>query len=39
MSLPLNPDMAATQAPPVMQAYRWLDAATLPPGKPLINVS
>jgi aspartate/methionine/tyrosine aminotransferase len=31
--------MAATEAPPVMEARRWLDGVTFPPGRPLINVS
>lgn len=37
--LPLNPDMQATEAPPVMEARRWLDGVVFPPGRPLINVS
>jgi aspartate/methionine/tyrosine aminotransferase len=36
---PLNPLMAATEAPPVMEARRWLAEAVLPPEMPLINVS
>ncbi|MGQ0567005.1 MAG: aminotransferase [Gemmobacter sp.] len=36
---PLNPAMAATEAPPVMEARRWLDGLTFPPDRPLINVS
>ncbi len=39
MTLPLNPAMAATFAPPVMEARRWLDGVTFPPDRPLINVS
>lgn len=39
MTLPLNPTMAATFAPPVMEARRWLDGVQFPPGRPLINVS
>ncbi len=39
MTLPLNPAMAATEAPPVMEARRWLAEARLPEGLPLINVS
>ncbi len=39
MTLPLNPAMAATEAPPVMEARRWLAETTLPAGLPLINVS
>ncbi|MCT8329167.1 aminotransferase [Albidovulum sediminis] len=39
MTLPLNPAMAATFAPPVMEARRWLDGVTFPPDRPLLNVS
>jgi len=39
MTLPLNPDMAATAAPPVMAAMRWLEGATFSAENPLINVS
>ncbi len=39
MTLPLNPLMAATEAPPVMEARRWLEGVTFPPNRPLINVS
>ena len=39
MSLPLNPRLAATFAPPVMEARRWLDGVTFPADRPLINVS
>lgn len=39
MTLPLNPAMAATFAPPVMEARRWLDGVVFPPDRPLINVS
>jgi aspartate/methionine/tyrosine aminotransferase len=39
MSLPLNPAMAATFPPPVMEARRWLSGAPFPPDRPLINVS
>ena len=39
MTLPLNPEMAATFLPPVMEARRWLDGVTFPPERPLINVS
>jgi aspartate/methionine/tyrosine aminotransferase len=31
--------MAATEAPPVMEARRWLEGVTFPPGRQLINVS
>jgi aspartate/methionine/tyrosine aminotransferase len=36
---PLNPAMAATFPPPVMEARRWLTGVTFPPDRPLINVS
>ncbi len=36
---PLNPAMAATFAPPVMEARRWLDSVSFPADRPLINVS
>ncbi len=39
MHMPLNPALAATDAPPVMAARRWLDEVTLPPDLPLLNVS
>lgn len=39
MTLPLNPAMAATDPPPVMEARRWLQGAVFPPDRPLINVS
>ena len=39
MTLPLNPAMAATFPPPVMEARRWLEGVTFPPDRPLINVS
>jgi len=39
MPLPLNPAMAATFAPPVMEARRWLDGVTFTPERPLLNVS
>ena len=37
--LPLSPLIAATEAPPVMEARRWLDGITFPQDRPLINVS
>jgi aspartate/methionine/tyrosine aminotransferase len=37
--LPLNPLMAATEAPPVMEARRWVADAVFPPDRPLLNVS
>ncbi len=36
---PLNPAMAGTEPPPVMEARRWLQGVTFPPERPLINVS
>jgi len=39
MTLPLSPFIAATEAPPVMEARRWLEGVRFPPGRPLINVS
>ncbi|MGC1428676.1 MAG: aminotransferase [Albidovulum sp.] len=39
MSMPLTHAMAATFAPPVMEARRWLDGVVFPPDRPLINVS
>ncbi|MFC7703511.1 aminotransferase [Plastorhodobacter daqingensis] len=39
MSLPLNPDMARTFPPPVMEARRWLSEVQFTPDRPLINVS
>jgi aspartate/methionine/tyrosine aminotransferase len=39
MTHPLNTAMAATFAPPVMEARRWLAGVTFPPERPLINVS
>lgn len=37
--VPVNPDLRATFAPPVMQARRWLAGVTFPADRPLINVS
>jgi aspartate/methionine/tyrosine aminotransferase len=39
MTLPLNPAMAATFPPPVMEARRWIEGVTFPADRPLINVS
>lgn len=39
MPHPLNPAMAATFAPPVMEARRWIAGVTFPADRPLINVS
>ena len=35
----LNPNMAATFPPPVMEARRWLEGVTFAEDRPLINVS
>ena len=35
----INPAMAATEAPPVMEARRWIEGVTFPDDRPLINVS
>ncbi|TDT77762.1 aspartate/methionine/tyrosine aminotransferase [Litoreibacter halocynthiae] len=35
----LNPNMAATFPPPVMEARRWIDGVEFPADRPLINVS
>ena len=39
MTHPLNPAMAATFPPPVMEARRWLAGVTFPADRPLINIS
>ncbi len=39
MGLPLNPNMAATEPPPVMEARRWIEGVTFPPERPLLNMS
>ncbi len=39
MSALLNPNMASTFPPPVMEARRWLDGVRFPNDQPLINVS
>ena len=36
---PVNPALAATFRPPVMEARRWLEGVSFPPDRPLINVS
>lgn len=35
----VNAAMLATEAPPVMEARRWLEGVRFPPDRPLINVS
>ena len=35
----VNPALASTFSPPVMEARRWLEGVTFPPDRPLINVS
>jgi aspartate/methionine/tyrosine aminotransferase len=37
--MPTNPALAATFAPPVMEARRWLNGITFPADRPLLNVS
>lgn len=39
MTHPLNPRLAATSPPPVMEARRWLEGVHFPPDRPLINIS
>ncbi len=39
MILPLNPAMATTEPPPVMEARRWITGRIFPDDRPLINVS
>ena len=39
MTFILNPNMAATFPPPVMEARRWIDGVEFPADRPLINVS
>ena len=39
MAKPLNPAMAATFAPPVMEARRWLEGVAFSSDRPLVNVS
>lgn len=39
MTLPLNPAFAATEAPPVMEARRWIQGVSFPSDRPLINIS
>ena len=35
----MNPNLAATFPPPVMEARRWIDGVTFPEGRPLLNLS
>jgi aspartate/methionine/tyrosine aminotransferase len=37
--MPLNANLAGAAAPPVMEARRWIEAATFPPDRPLLNLS
>ncbi|KAI5933572.1 Kynurenine--oxoglutarate transaminase 1 [Manis javanica] len=39
MTLPLNPAMAATFPPPVMEARRWIQGLSFPADRPLLNLS
>ena len=36
---PINPALAGTLAPPVMEARRWLAETPMPDGRPLLNLS
>ncbi|WP_282563138.1 aminotransferase [Gymnodinialimonas phycosphaerae] len=36
---PLNPNMASTFPPPVMEARRWVEGKTFPDTRPLMNLS
>ena len=35
----MNPALARTDAPPVMEARRWLEGVIHPANRPLINIS
>ncbi len=37
--MPVNPNLAATASPPIMQVQRWVRETPLPTGLPLINLS
>lgn len=39
MTLPFSPRVRATTPSPVMEARRWVAAATFPPDRPLLNLS
>lgn len=39
MQMRISPAMAGTEAPPVMEARRWLEGVDFPTERPLINVS
>jgi aspartate/methionine/tyrosine aminotransferase len=39
MTLPFSPRVRATAPSPVMEARRWVAAATFPPDRPLLNLS
>jgi aspartate/methionine/tyrosine aminotransferase len=39
MTLPFSPRVLATAPSPVMEARRWVAAATFPPDRPLLNLS
>jgi aspartate/methionine/tyrosine aminotransferase len=36
---PINPNIARTSPPPVMEARRWIDGVTFPSNRPLLNLS
>ena len=39
MNTPVNPNISATAAPPVMEARRWIEGVTFSPDRPLLNLS
>ncbi|WP_371154243.1 aminotransferase [Jannaschia sp. 2305UL9-9] len=39
MTQHINPQLAATLPPPVMEARRWIDGVTFPADRPLLNLS
>ncbi|MGR3344893.1 MAG: aminotransferase [Paracoccaceae bacterium] len=39
MNTPVNPNISATAAPPVMEARRWIEGVTHSPDRPLLNLS
>ena len=38
MALQANPRVDAVQAPPIPEAWSWLDGIVLPPERPLLDV-
>jgi aspartate/methionine/tyrosine aminotransferase len=39
LTAPLNPNLARVFAPPVMEARSWIDGASFPANRPLLNLS